>query len=167
MALVVTLTRSVSSHILLSLLLIPFFTSLFVRLSHPCYISPLKTPTEWKTAGSGTAQSTLCPILQWIPIYLSPLPLCPARSPAPCPHLRWGRAAETKEKQPAWEHVSHPHMVHFLPLLLSLNLFPNPTPWRSSCCYDCFYFWQAEKRWDIMQLSRMAKYAYRVMCQNY
>lgn len=119
--------KCLTSYFIVSLLLILFFTSFFVRLSHPCYISPLKTPTEWKTAGSGTAQSTLCPILQWIPIYLSPL--CPVRSPAPCPHLRWGCAAETKEKQPAWEHVSHPHMVHFLPLLLSVNLFPNPTPW--------------------------------------
>lgn len=69
------------------------------------------TPTEWKTAGLGTAQSTLCPILQWIPIYLSPLLFCPVCSLAPCPHLRCGCTAETKEKQHLWEHVSHPHMV--------------------------------------------------------
>lgn len=85
--------------------------------SSPCLSVPPRlhftawTPTEWKTAGSGTAQSTLCPILQWIPIYLSPLLPCPVRSLAPCPHLRWGRTAETKEKQLVWEHVSHPHMV--------------------------------------------------------
>lgn len=40
------------------------------------------TPTEWKTAGLGTARSTLCPILQWIPIYLSPFP--PLSSVLPC-----------------------------------------------------------------------------------
>lgn len=56
--------KCLTSYFIVSLLLILLFTSFFVRLSHPCYISPLKTPTEWKTAGSGTAQSTLCPILQ-------------------------------------------------------------------------------------------------------
>lgn len=52
-----------------------------------------------------------------------PLPfslLCPAFSLAACPHLRCGRAAETKEKQYLWEHASHPHMV-----LAASPLFPG------------------------------------------
>jgi len=116
------------------------------------------TPTEWKTAGLGTAQSTLCPILQWIPIHLSPLLLYPVCSPAPCPHLWWGCAAETKEKQPVWEHVSHSHMV-----LSSSPSFcefvSQPYSLVILWCYGWFCFWQAEKHWDIMQLSCMAKNA--------
>lgn len=94
---------------------LPLFPPL-LHFSAGLFIPPLLnftawTPTEWKTDGLGTAQSTLCPILQWIPIYLSPRLLCPVHSLAPCPHLRWGCTAETKEKQPVWEHDSHPHMV--------------------------------------------------------
>lgn len=111
MAIIMTFTCCVSHHVLQS----PFSSSpplLSLCLSTPPLLHfNAWTPTEWKTSGSGTAQSTLCPILQWIPIYLSPFLLCPVCSLAPCPHLRWGRAAETKEKQPVWEHVSHPHMV--------------------------------------------------------
>lgn len=117
------------------------------------------TPTEWKTAGSGTAQNTLCPILQWIPIYLSPLLLCPARSLAPCPHLRWGRAAETKEKQLVWEHVSHPHMV-LSPSLPFCEFVSQPYSLVILWCYGWFCSWQVENRWDITQLSCMAKYVY-------
>lgn len=127
-AIIMTSTHCVSRHVLQS----SFFPSL-LHLSFCLSIPPQLhftswTPTEWKTAGSGTTQSTLCPILQWIPIYLSPLLLCPVCSLAPCPHLRWGCAAETKEKQPVWEHVSHPHMV-LSPSPPSSELFPNLTPW--------------------------------------
>ncbi len=92
--------------------------ALYKRI-HECIMRGQNEPRK-KTAGSGTAQSTLCPSFQWIPIYLSPLLLYPVLSLAPCPHLRWGRAAETKEKQPVWEHVSHPHMV----------LAPSPPSWE-------------------------------------
>lgn len=102
------------------------------------------TPTEWKTAGLGTAQSTLCPILQWIPIYLSPLLLCPVRSLTPCPHLRWGRTAETKEKQSVWEHVSHPHMV-LAPSPIFCEFVSQPYSLLILWCYGWFCFWQVEK----------------------
>lgn len=74
------------------------------------------TPTEWKTAGLGTAQSALCPILLWIPH----LPLLSSELPRSLSSFRWGYTAETKEKQLLWEHVSRPHMV-----LRCLSSFPS------------------------------------------
>lgn len=103
-----------------------------------------RTPTKWKTAGSGTARSALCPILQWIPTYLSPFLLCPAFSLAACPHLRCGRAAETKEKQYLWEHASHPHMVLAASPPFSEFVSQPYSPEELLRCWVFFGFWQAK-----------------------
>lgn len=96
---------------IISLLLLISSTSPRACPSHPCYISPLGLPLNGKQLVWGLPEAHYAQFFNEFPS-TSPLSLlCPVFSLAACPHLRCGRAAETKEKQYLWEHASHPHMV--------------------------------------------------------
>lgn len=111
-----------------TLLILLFSTSLSACLTQPCYISLPRLPLNGKQLVWGLPRAHFA---QFFNEFSSTSPLSSFIQCAPLlPVLIWGGAVQLKQKKNSlYENMFLTHIWYSLPLCVSANLFPNPTPW--------------------------------------